>query len=456
MEPIISRRYDEDVPTKATTKRRPPPQSEEEFELLVVDVARVRLGNPSLARFGRRGQAQDGVDGFDPIATEGQGVVWQATLKEQGVETKLVNDLALMDAKLAYQPGRFVLALGIERDVKIQLAAAELSARRLKEGKCAVEVWFWEDLYDVVISNESLHQKFYPDDAQPARGPALRLHWATVEDRKPKGRRGGAETEEDEAPPVAVVDAEVLELPVVSVSLDDLKRTLLSEISECEQLRRDEKASRFRSDLAKYQERCERFLAGVADEETFREWYVREHWKLHARRFSLRVENDVTAPATGIHARVEAPRWLKFFADNPETEGPLFPRRPHFLLDRMNSMDRLFFTPELAIGMPIELTRPSLRMPFRESEARLDGDDLDVTVVSLSHQHQLDLPDHFSALAMPVSPGVRSVDYEVFSIEGLDWVKAAISVRVIAHEKRFDYDYRIRDALGLDVIMRKL
>jgi hypothetical protein len=447
------------MPTKATTRRRPPPESEQEFELLVVDVARLRLENPSLVRLGRRGQAQNGIDGFDPIAKEGDGVVWQATLKTRGVVSKLKKDLALMDGELRYTPAKFVLALGIERDAAIQLQAVELSVSRLKKGKCAIEIWFWDELYDVVVSNDRLHQKFYPEDARVSRSPTLSMRWQPIVHRRDKRGRAATDLEqegEDVSPAAAKIEDGFLQLPVSTAGVDDVRRILSAEVAECEQLMGEEKASRFKTDLEKYKVRCERFLSIVVDEASFRDWYVREHWKLHARTLSLGVANDGTAPATDVHVRLEPPPWLRLFFDEHEPEGILFPRRPNFVFDRMSKMNWLNVSagPQFVMTKKMKVRR--LPIPFRGSDARLDGNDVDVTAVSLSHQHRIDLPERFAAIALPVPGGTYSIDYRVFSIEGVEWIQKSIGVHVIADDRRFDYKYPIRDALGLDVTRRKL
>lgn len=64
----------------------PPPSDDDEFDAMVQDVLRVRHSNVHLVRYGRRGQRQDGIDGFDPIASPGTEIVWQSTARDLPAE----------------------------------------------------------------------------------------------------------------------------------------------------------------------------------------------------------------------------------------------------------------------------------------------------------------------------------------------------------------------------------
>src|ERR1700722_9788434 len=98
------------------TARIPPPNSKEEVEDMVADALRVRFDNPHLVRFGRSGQRQSGIDGFDPTAPLGRSIVWQSSLQSKRIVEKIEEDLSSMDGGLPGQPWLFVAALGMERD----------------------------------------------------------------------------------------------------------------------------------------------------------------------------------------------------------------------------------------------------------------------------------------------------------------------------------------------------
>src|SRR5262245_59635604 len=107
------------MPTPATS-RVPLPKDDNEFEDIVVDALRVRFGNPSLVRFGRSGQNQHGIDGYDATTAANSTIVWQTTLQEKGLLQKVRRDLAELDAQDAYRPTQFVVAIGRPRDATLQ------------------------------------------------------------------------------------------------------------------------------------------------------------------------------------------------------------------------------------------------------------------------------------------------------------------------------------------------
>jgi hypothetical protein len=93
-----------------STANFPPPRSEDEFEDIVADALRLLFGRPQLMRFGRRGQRQHGIDGVDSTVPMSDNIVWQATLQQEDVVSKICDDLRTRDADLAGQPKLFVAA----------------------------------------------------------------------------------------------------------------------------------------------------------------------------------------------------------------------------------------------------------------------------------------------------------------------------------------------------------
>ncbi|MEZ4294214.1 MAG: tetratricopeptide repeat protein [Polyangiaceae bacterium] len=139
----------------------PPPADEEEFDAKVEGALRARHANPHLIRYGRRGQAQHGVDGIDPIAAPGEGIVWQSTVQASRLMPKLRADLLLMDTS-GLEPRLFILAVGVERDARLQDQVAALSRERQSKGRCPLEILFWNEIRDIILSNDQLGGKWYP------------------------------------------------------------------------------------------------------------------------------------------------------------------------------------------------------------------------------------------------------------------------------------------------------
>lgn len=127
---------------------------------MVRDVLAKIEGLPHLSRFGRRGQAQHGIDGFD--ALDGNGIVYQATLQSEKLYDKLVADLDAMDERWLGKPSQFVFAVGSRRDAALQREVLGLSDARRSVGRCPVRIVFWDDIAAALMSDGMLHATYFP------------------------------------------------------------------------------------------------------------------------------------------------------------------------------------------------------------------------------------------------------------------------------------------------------
>src|SRR5436190_18947723 len=92
----------------------PPPSDDDQFERLVRDVLRRVYDDPGVERFGVKGQAQHGIDGFSP---EHPGITFQCKLKDTRYKsdddlrktllTEMEQELAKTKG-LATAPRRFI------------------------------------------------------------------------------------------------------------------------------------------------------------------------------------------------------------------------------------------------------------------------------------------------------------------------------------------------------------
>lgn len=122
------------------------------------DALRERYGRQHLIRFGRSGQRQGGIDGLDQ---EDPKLVWQTTLQQKGVIKKIEGDLATMDEDGHFCPEVFVLVLGFPRDTSLQRKILAISGQRQINGKCRVDVLFWEDVRQLLVGNATLLTKHF-------------------------------------------------------------------------------------------------------------------------------------------------------------------------------------------------------------------------------------------------------------------------------------------------------
>jgi hypothetical protein len=122
------------------------------------DALRERYGRQHLIRFGRSGQRQGGIDGLDQ---EDPTLVWQTTLQQDRVKAKIERDLAAMDEDGHFRPEVFVLVLGFPRDANLQRVILKSSGQRQIDGKCRVDVLFWEDVRQLLVGKPALFIKHF-------------------------------------------------------------------------------------------------------------------------------------------------------------------------------------------------------------------------------------------------------------------------------------------------------
>lgn len=168
-----------------STSDLPIPRSWEEFEDIVSDIYRERWGDPYVQRFGRSGQAQDGIDIFGRPQHLGGAF---AAIQCKKRDTLTVDDV-LSEAERAkrFLPSisEFVFATTAKRDAKLQR-----DIWNARDGfPFRVEIVFWEDLCLALSGSPNLLQKYFPAWAKAtmttnrileilAQAPATDFHFA--------------------------------------------------------------------------------------------------------------------------------------------------------------------------------------------------------------------------------------------------------------------------------------
>jgi hypothetical protein len=154
----------------------PAPDSDDEFDVLVEHALKAKHSKPFLQRFGRSGQGQHGIDGWDPL--ESRGLVWQATIQKDKLLRKLEEDLALFDDGPHRDRAPFIFVVAAARDAKLQLDVNELCQARLGAGKSPVMVEFWSDLQRHLP--DSVRQAQYPNHSWNPPAPAIGTGFAAI------------------------------------------------------------------------------------------------------------------------------------------------------------------------------------------------------------------------------------------------------------------------------------
>lgn len=159
------------MPT-TTTSRLPPPISWDEFEDICKSAFSLRWSNPNLARHGRQGQKQDGVDiyGVDSLQNL-VGVQCKNTIGS--ISETIIDSECIKAEKFAPKLTALYIATTADRDVHIQAYARKISEERRKANKFPVDVVFWQDIvHDLSRDESSIRQHFPQYFSQQSPTPA--------------------------------------------------------------------------------------------------------------------------------------------------------------------------------------------------------------------------------------------------------------------------------------------
>jgi hypothetical protein len=169
------------VPTLAHSEILPP-KSWDEFEDIVADLYARLWEDPHTQRYGRDGQAQQGVDICGrPAHLNG---IWAGIQCKRYAQSTLSLDIvkAEIDKAETFEPSlaEYLIATTDRRDAKLQKAVRLITQEREAARQFLVHIVFWEDLCSHLThpDNRDLLQKHYPD-LFPTLPPTLidPSHW---------------------------------------------------------------------------------------------------------------------------------------------------------------------------------------------------------------------------------------------------------------------------------------
>jgi hypothetical protein len=158
------------MPT-TTTSRLPPPNSWDEFEDVCKSSFSLRWANPNLARHGRQGQKQDGVDiyGVDSLQNF-VGIQCKNTIST--ISQQLIEGEIFKSEQFTPQLAALYIATTADRDVHIQAFARKLSEERRTQNKFPVDVVFWPDIvHDLSRDDAVIRQHFPQYFSSPSQTP---------------------------------------------------------------------------------------------------------------------------------------------------------------------------------------------------------------------------------------------------------------------------------------------
>jgi len=148
------------MPTIANS-RLPKPSGWDEFEDICLSSFKLRWGSPNLARHGRQGQEQNGVDiyGQDNLQRL-VGIQCKNTIG--GITESIVDSEILNAEKFTPSLASLYIATTADSDVTIQRYVRSLSAGRLRDNRFSVDIVFWGAIeHDLSIDQKEV-AKHYP------------------------------------------------------------------------------------------------------------------------------------------------------------------------------------------------------------------------------------------------------------------------------------------------------
>ncbi|MCI6432935.1 MAG: hypothetical protein MSA72_19115 [Lachnospiraceae bacterium] len=135
----------------------PKTTDDKEFECMVRDCFEIQYGNAEL--YGRNGQRQNGIDIICHVDDHDKGnyIIGIQCKNYQRITKDNIDDIITEAEKFEFPLGKFVIATSASRDVKIQ---DYVFGKNLKGSD--VEIYFWEDISEIIAYNPELLKKYYP------------------------------------------------------------------------------------------------------------------------------------------------------------------------------------------------------------------------------------------------------------------------------------------------------
>lgn len=153
------------MPTPSTSGL-PKPKSWDEFEDIVWEIYTRRWQDSHAQRYGRSGQAQNGIDIYGQQDSFSNYIAVQCKRYEGKKLNLKTIEKEVTKAECFSSPiSEYIIATTASRDAKIQKSIRDLNKQRKSENKFAVYVIFWENIcsYLAKPSNHDLLKKYYSE-----------------------------------------------------------------------------------------------------------------------------------------------------------------------------------------------------------------------------------------------------------------------------------------------------
>ncbi|MBD2571108.1 restriction endonuclease [Anabaena lutea] len=153
------------MPTPSTSDL-PKPKSWDEFEDIMWEIYTRRWQDPHAQRYGRSGQAQNGIDIYGQQNGSGNYLAVQCKRYQDNTLTQHKIEIEIAKAENFSSPiSEYIIASTESRDTKIQDFIRDLNEKRKLEAKFPVNIVFWEDICSYLANenNHDLLKKYYSE-----------------------------------------------------------------------------------------------------------------------------------------------------------------------------------------------------------------------------------------------------------------------------------------------------
>jgi hypothetical protein len=150
------------MPTPSTSDL-PKPKSWDEFEDMIWEIYKRKWHDNHAQRYGRSGQAQNGIDIYGRQNSSGKYIGVQCKrYKDNKLNEKIIKAEIVKAEGFSPPLSEYIIATTASRDEKLQKLVRSLNEERESENKFPVYIVFWEDIcHDLAANNRDLLKKYY-------------------------------------------------------------------------------------------------------------------------------------------------------------------------------------------------------------------------------------------------------------------------------------------------------
>jgi len=159
-----------------------PPTDYAEFEKICLDYLEHKY-NAEASLFGRKGQAQKGVDIL--VTLKDHSYIFAQCKKYQSVNVRQLDEWIKKADDCDIPMRELIIAVSVENDAVLQEHICKITTKRSQDGKAPVSILFWDDIVHYIKKDQTMLRMYYPVFYQ---GQEIKLAEATqkAEDKYPE------------------------------------------------------------------------------------------------------------------------------------------------------------------------------------------------------------------------------------------------------------------------------